>query len=66
MNNNLLAISLKSFSVLSFIIIDVLIKKLKNNFLTNEIIFFRCLFGIILVTFMMYLTKSSIKISKIK
>ena len=45
---------------------DVLIKKLKNNFLTNEIIFFRCLFGIILVTFMMYLTKSSIKTSKNK
>jgi len=51
---------------LSFVIMDVLIKKLTNNFPTNEIIFFRCLFGLIPVTFMMYWTKSSIKTSKIK
>jgi len=66
MNNNLLAIILKSFSVLSFVIMDVLIKKLTNNFPTNEIIFFRCLFGLIPVIFMVYWTKSSIKTSKIK
>ena len=65
MNNNLLAIILKIFSVLSFVIMDVLIKKLADNFPTNEIIFFRCIFGLIPVTLMMILTKSSIKTSKI-
>lgn len=65
MNNNLLAIILKSISVLSFVIMDVLIKKLSANFPINEIIFFRCLFGLIPVAFMMILTKSSIKTSKI-
>ena len=65
MNNNSLAITLKIFSVLSFVIMDVLIKKLTDNFPTNEIIFFRCLFGLIPVTFMMFWTKSSIKTSKI-
>ena len=65
MNNNLLAIILKSFSVLSFVIMDVLVKKLSDNFPTNEIIFFRCVFGLLPVTFMVYLTKSSIKTSKI-
>ena len=66
MNNNLLAIILKFFSVLTFVIMDVLIKKLADTFPTNEIIFFRCLFGLIPVVFMMYVTKSSIKTSKIK
>lgn len=65
MNNNLAAIILKFFSVLSFVIMDVLIKKLTNNFPTNEIIFFRCIFGLIPVAFMMILTKSSIRTSKI-
>ena len=65
MNNNIFAIILKFFSVLSFVIKDVLIKKLSDNFPTNKIIFFRCLFGLIPVTFMMYLTKSSIKTKKI-
>ena len=65
MNNNLLAIILKSFSVLSFVIMDVLVKKLSDNFPTNEIIFFRCVFGLLPVTFMVYLTQSSIKTSKI-
>ena len=65
MNDNLLAIILKVFSVLSFVIMDVLIKKLSDNFPTNEIIFFRCIFGLIPVTFMMYWTNSSIKTSKI-
>ena len=65
MNSNLLAIILKFFSVLSFVIMDVLIKKLAGNFPTNEIIFFRCLFGLFPVTFMMFWTKSSIKTSKI-
>jgi drug/metabolite transporter (DMT)-like permease len=65
MNNNILAITLKVFSVLSFVIMDVLIKKLADSFPTNEIIFFRCLFGLVPVTFMMFWTKSSIKTSKI-
>ena len=39
MNDNLLANILKVFSVLSFVIMDVLIKKLSDNFPTNEIIF---------------------------
>ena len=65
MNNNIFAITLKVFSVLSYVIMDVLIKKLSDDFPTNEIIFFRCLFGLIPVTFMMYVTKSSIKTKKI-
>ena len=65
MNNNILAILLKTFSVLSFVIMDVFIKKLSDYFPTNEIIFFRCLFGLLPVTFMLYLTKSSLKTSKI-
>ena len=65
MSNNILAIILKIFSVLSFVIMDVLIKKLANNFPTNEIVFFRCLFGLVPVTFLMFWTKSSIKTSKI-
>jgi hypothetical protein len=65
MNNNILAIILKTFSVLSFVIMDVFIKKLSDYFPTNEIIFFRCLFGLLPVTFMLYLTKSSLKTSKI-
>ena len=65
MNNNYLAFILKIFSVLSFVIMDVFIKKLSNNIPTNEIIFFRCLFGLLPVTLMMLLTKSSIKTSKI-
>lgn len=44
---------------------DVLVKKLSENFPTNEIIFFRCVFGLLPVTLMVYLTKSSIKTSKI-
>ena len=65
MNNNLLAIVLKFFSVLFFVMMDVLIKILSDNFPTNEIIFFRCLFGLIPVFFMVLWTKSSIKTSKI-
>jgi len=65
MNNNSVAFVLKIFSVLSFVIMDVFIKKLSNNIPTNEIIFFRCLFGLLPVTLMMRLTKSSIKTSKI-
>ena len=65
MNNNIQAIILKTFSVLSFVIMDVFIKKLSDYFPTNEIIFFRCLFGLLPVTFMLYLTKSSLKTSKI-
>ena len=65
MSNNLLAAILKTFSVLSFVIMDVFIKKLSDNFPTNEIIFFRCVFGLLPVTLMVYLTKSSIRTSKI-
>ena len=65
MSNNSLAFILKIFSVLSFVIMDVFIKKLSDNIPTNEIIFFRCLFGLLPVTFMMFLTKSSIKTSNI-
>jgi len=65
MSNNLLAIILKVFSVLSFVIMDVLIKKLADKFPINEIIFFRCVFGLVPVTFMIYWTNSSIKTSKI-
>ena len=65
MNNNLLAIILKPFSVLSFVLMYALVKKLSENFPTNEIIFFRCVFGLLPVTLMVYLTKSSIKTSKI-
>ena len=66
MSNNSLAFILKIFSVFSFVIMDVFIKKLSNNIPTNEIIFFRCLFGLMPVTFMMLITKSSIKTSKIR
>ena len=65
MTNNILAIALKIFSVLAFVIMHVLIKKLAGIFPTNEIVFFRCLFGLVPVTFMIFLTKSSIKTSKI-
>jgi len=47
MNNHFLVIILKAFSVLSFVIMDVLIKKLSDYFqqiklffLTNEIFFY--------------------------
>ena len=65
MNNNVIAIILKSLSILSFVIMDVIIKILADNFPVNQIIFFRCLFGLIPVTFMMYWTKSSVRTSKI-
>ena len=65
MSNNSLAFILKIFSILSFVIMDVFVKRLSNNLPTNEIIFFRCLFGLLPVFFMMLLTKSSIKTSKI-
>ena len=65
MSNNLTAIILKFLSILSFVLMDVLIKKLSDNLPTNEIIFFRCFFGLIPVTIVMILTKSSIKTSKI-
>ena len=63
MNNNILAITFKFLSVLSFVVMDVLIKKLADNYPINEIIFFRCIFGLIPVTLMMIWTKSSIKTS---
>ena len=60
-----LAIVLKIFSVLSFVLMDVIIKKLSNNFPTNQIIFFRCVFGLIPILIMLFLTKFSLKTSKI-
>ena len=46
--------------------VTVLVKKLSDNFPTFQIVFFRCLFGLLPVTFMLFLTKSKLKTSKIK
>mgnify|MGYP006116638739 CR=1 FL=1 len=65
MKNNYLAISLKLLSVIFFVLMDVLIKKLSADFNTFQIVFFRCFFGLIPVLFMLYITKSTFKTSKI-
>ena len=65
MNKNILAINLKFFSVLFFVIMDVLIKTLSDYFPTNQIVFFRCLFGLIPVLIMIYLTNSPLKTKKL-
>ena len=65
MNKNFLSIILKLFSVLSFSIMDVLIKKVSSSIPTIEIIFFRCFFGLIPVFFMMVYTKASLKTKKL-
>jgi len=65
MTNNYIAISLKIFSVIFFVLMDVLIKKLSSDFNTFQIVFFRCFFGLFPVLTMMYITKSSLKTNKI-
>ncbi|MDC0232414.1 DMT family transporter [Pelagibacteraceae bacterium] len=65
MTNNYIAISLKIFSVIFFVLMDVLIKKLSSDFNTFQIVFFRCFFGLFPVLIMMYITKSSLKTNKI-
>lgn len=65
MKNNYLAISLKILSVIFFVLMDVLIKKLSTDFNTFQIVFFRCFFGIFPVLIMLFITKGSLKTSKI-
>ena len=64
MKNNYLAIVLKISSVIFFVLMDVLIKKLSTDFNTFQIVFFRCFFGIFPVLLMLFVTKSSLKTSK--
>ena len=64
MKNNYLAISLKILSVIFFVLMDVLIKKLSSDFNTFQIVFFRCFFGLFPVLIMMYITRSSLKTKK--
>ena len=65
MTNNYIAISLKIFSVIFFVLMDVLIKKLSSEFNTFQIVFFRCFFGLFPVLLMMYIASSSLKTKKI-
>ena len=65
MRDNYLAITLKVLSVIFFVLMDVLIKKLSSDFSTFHIVFFRCFFGLLPVLIMVIVTKSSLKTSKI-
>ena len=65
MKSKYIAISLKILSVIFFVLMDVLIKKLSTDFSTFHIVFFRCFFGLFPVLVMVYITKSSLKTSKI-
>ena len=65
MKNNYLAISLKVLSVIFFVLMDVLIKKLSSDFNTFQIVFFRCFFGLFPVIVMLFITRSSLKTRKI-
>ena len=65
MNKIYFAILLKSLAVFFIVSMDVLIKKLSVNFPTFQIVFFRCLFGLIPVIIMLILTKSKLKTNKI-
>ena len=65
MANNYIAITLKILSVIFFVLMDVLIKKLSADFNTFQIVFFRCFFGIFPVLVMMYFTNSTLKTNKI-
>jgi len=65
MRNNYLAISLKILSVIFFVLMDVLIKKLSTDFNTFQIVFFRCFFGLFPVLIMIFITRSTLKTSKI-
>ena len=64
MRTNYLAIILKLLSVLSFAVMDVLIKKASDTIPTFEIIFFRSFFGLIPVFAMIIYTNSTLKTSK--
>ena len=44
----------------------VFVKKLSDNFPTFQIVFFRCLFGLLPVTIMLIITNSRLKTDKIK
>ena len=66
MPTNYTAIILKLLSVLSFAVMDVLIKKISLSIPTFEIIFFRCLFGLIPVLLMVFYTGSTFKTNRIK
>ena len=61
MKNNYLAISLKVLSVIFFVLMDVLIKKLSSDFNTFQIVFFRCFFGLFPVIVMLFITRSPLK-----
>ena len=65
MDTKYLAIILKLLSVLSFAVMDALIKKVSDTIPTFEIIFFRCLFGLIPVLLMVFYTSSSFRTAKI-
>jgi len=65
MKNNYLAISLKILSVIFFVLMDVLIKKLSSDFDTFHIVFFRCFFGLLPVLAMVLLTRAPLKTYKI-
>jgi drug/metabolite transporter (DMT)-like permease len=65
MKNNYLAISLKVLSVIFFVLMDVLIKKLSSDFNTFHIVFFRCFFGLFPVLVMVLVTRSSLKTQKL-
>ena len=65
MTNNYLAISLKILSIIFFVLMDVLIKKLSEDFNTFQIVFFRCFFGLFPVLIMIFLTKASLTTSMI-
>ena len=65
MKNNYLAISLKILSVIFFVLMDVLIKKLSSDFDTFHIVFFRCFFGLLPVLAMVVLTRAPLKTYKI-
>jgi len=65
MKNNYIAISLKILSVIFFVLMDVLIKKLSTDFNTFQIVFFRCFFGIFPVFVMIYITKAPLTTSKV-
>ena len=65
MNKIYFAIFLKSLAVFFIVLMDVFIKKLSANFPTFEIVFFRCLFGLLPVTFMLFLTNSNLITNRI-
>jgi len=65
-NKNVLAIILKVLSVIFFALMTVLVKKLSDNFPTFQIIFFRCLFGLLPVIILLIITNSKFKTDKIQ